>query len=184
MEDAMLKLSLSDDAELRALEPWHAGEFTEFLEGARPHLAPWLPWATTIADEAGAREFLQRYADRHAADDGHIFGIWLGDRLVGGALFRVFDVAFGVAELGVWLAPDAQGRGLMTTSVRHLIAWAFERGVHRIEWHCTPSNERSIAVARRLGMTREGVLRSAFPVAGVRQDMEVWSLLDTDQPLP
>src|SRR5262249_62283295 len=64
MEDTMLKLSLSDDAELRALEPWHAGEFTEFLEGARPHLAPWLPWATTITDEASAREFLQRYADR------------------------------------------------------------------------------------------------------------------------
>jgi ribosomal-protein-serine acetyltransferase len=180
----MLKLALSDDAELRALEPWNAGEFAQFLDGARPHLAPWLPWATTITDEGGAREFLQRYADRHAADEGHIFGIWLGGRLAGGALFRVFDVAFGVAELGVWLAPDAQGRGLMTTSVRHLIAWAFERGMHRIEWHCTPTNERSIAVARRLGMTREGVLRSAFPVAGVRQDMEVWSLLDTDQPLP
>jgi len=93
-------------------------------------------------------------------------------------------VPFGIAELGVWLAPEAQGRGLMTTTVRYMVAWAFERGIHRIEWHCTPSNERSIAVARRLGMTREGLLRSAFPVAGVRQDMEMWSLLDTDQPLP
>lgn len=180
----MLKLALGNGAELRALEPWQAGEFAEFVDGARPHLTPWLPWATTITDEAGARKFLQRYADRHAADEGHIFGIWLDGRLSGGALFRRFDVAFGVAELGVWLAPEAQGRGLMTTAVRHLIAWAFARGVHRIEWRCTPANGRSIAVARRLGMTREGVLRSAFPVAGVRQDMEVWSLLDTDQPLP
>lgn len=180
----MLKLPLADDAELRALEPWQAGEFTRFLDAARPHLAPWLPWATTITDEQGAREFLQRYADRHAADEGHIYGIWLDGRLAGGALFRVFDVAARVAELGVWLAPDAQGRGLMTTAVRHMIAWAFERGVHRIEWHCTPTNERSIAVARRLGMTREGVLRSVFPVAGVRQDMEVWSVLESDQPLP
>jgi ribosomal-protein-serine acetyltransferase len=92
-------------------------------------------------------------------------------------------VASGVCELGVWLAPEAQGRGLVTRAARHLIAWAFTvRGLTRVEWHCAVHNERSIAAARRLGMTREGVLCSAFTVNGARQDAEVWSLLAGDPP--
>jgi ribosomal-protein-serine acetyltransferase len=123
-------------------------------------------------------EFLQRYADRQAADAGRIYGIWLADRLVGGTLFRVFDVAAGVCEIGVWLAPEAQGRGLVTRAARLMIRWAVEhRGLTRVEWHCAVDNSRSIAAAQRLGMTREGVLRSAFRVNDVRQDAEVWSLL-------
>jgi RimJ/RimL family protein N-acetyltransferase len=60
---------------------------------------------------------------------------------------------------------------------RH-IHWAFdERGMHRVEWYASSANEPSINVARRLGMTREGVLREAYPYRGVRQDIEVWSVL-------
>jgi len=59
-----------------------------------------------------------------------------------------------------------------------MIDWAIgTRGLARVEWHCAVDNQRSIAVAQRLGMTREGVLRSAFSLDGARQDVEVWSLL-------
>jgi ribosomal-protein-serine acetyltransferase len=177
MEGMMLSLSLGDGAELRALEPWQAAEFAAYVDEARAHLAPWLPWATSVTDEATAREFLQRYADRQAMDEGRIYGIWLDGRLVGGTLFRIFEVASGVCELGVWLAPAAQGRGLVTRAARHMIDWAFARGLQRVEWYCAVDNKPSIAVAQRLGMTREGVLRSAFLVNGTRQDVEVWSLL-------
>ncbi|MFC9743805.1 GNAT family N-acetyltransferase [Streptomyces noursei] len=34
-----------------------------------------------------------------------------------------------------------------------------------------------IAVARRLGMTREGVLRECYAYRGERHDMEIWSVL-------
>jgi RimJ/RimL family protein N-acetyltransferase len=174
----MLTLDLGDGAELRALEPWQAGEFAAYVDRNREHLAPWLPWATTITDEAGARKFLQRYAHLQATDEGRIYGIWLDGQLVGGTLFRVFDVHAGVCELGVWLTPEAEGRGLVTHASRHMIDWAFgARGMSRVEWLCTPRNKRSIAVAQRLGMTRDGVLRSVFELNGERQDMEVWSLL-------
>lgn len=174
----MLSVALGEGAELRALEPWRAGEFARYIDGARSHLAPWLPWATTIVDETSARAFLQRYADRQAADEGRIYGIWLDGTLVGGTLFRTFDTASGVCELGVWLAPEAQGRGLITRSAQLMIDWAFRvRGLVRVEWCCSVDNQSSQAVAQRLGMAREGVLRSAFLVNGVHQDVEVWALL-------
>jgi RimJ/RimL family protein N-acetyltransferase len=52
----------------------------------------------------------------------------------------------------------------------------------RVEWRVVPDNLRSIAVAKRLGMTPEGVLRQAFPGDGVRHDIEVWSLLAKSTP--
>lgn len=166
------------DAELRALEPWQAGEFAAYVEANRAHLKPWLPWATSIVDEDTARAFLQRYADRLAADEGRIYGLWRDGGLVGGTLFRVFDVGQSMCEIGVWLSADAQGQGLVTRAAEAMIAWAVDvRGIQRVEWHCVPENAASIAVARRLGMTREGVLREAFRYAGTAHDVEVWSLL-------
>jgi ribosomal-protein-serine acetyltransferase len=179
----MLAIPLGDGAELRALEPWQATEFAACVDRVRPHLAPWIPWAGRIVDEASARAFLQRYADAQASDGRRIYGIWLDGHLVGGTLFRVFEPEIGVCEIGVWLAPEAQGRGLVTGAVRHMIDWAVRaRGIQRIEWHTFPTNERSIAAARRLGMTHEGTLRSAFPHNGVRHDIEVWSLLADELP--
>jgi ribosomal-protein-serine acetyltransferase len=177
----MLAFPLDDTAEMRALEPWMASEFSAYIERNREHLAPWLPWASALTDVDGTRAWLQRYADDQARDGGRIYGIWLDGKLVGGTLFRVFEPRFGTAEIGVWISPETSGRGLITRAARRMIQWAIEeRGMHRIEWRCVPSNERSIAAAKRLGMTLDGVLRESFPHQGVNHDVQVWSLLATE----
>jgi len=177
----MLAHPLGDGAEMRALEPWQAGEFAAHVARDRAHLAPYIPWALTVVDEESARAFLQAFAERQARDDGRIYGIWLDGRLVGGTLFRVFDARFGVCEIGVWLSSEAQGRGLITTAARHMVDWALgPRGMARVEWRTMPGNERSVAVAKRLGMNLEGTLRSVFPHNGERHDLQVWALLAGD----
>jgi len=169
---------LGDGAGLGPLEPWHAEEFAAAVDHARDHLAPWIPFAHTVTDVEKANDLLQRMANDHANDTRHMYGIWMDGRLVGGALFPVFDAKNGMCELGVWLVPEAQGRGLITRAARYLVDWAIRvRGMSRVAWHTDPRNARSKAVARRLGMTFEGVRRSSHVVAGVRQDAEVWSVL-------
>jgi ribosomal-protein-serine acetyltransferase len=70
------------------------------------------------------------------------------------------------------------GRGLVTRAVRLIIDWAVdERSIHRVEWRVSSANEASIAVARRLGMRKDGVLRRATSTGGRRADAEVWSVL-------
>ncbi len=59
-----------------------------------------------------------------------------------------------------------------------------ERGVHRAEWLVAAGNAPSIAVARRLGMRRDGVLRESYPYRGVRHDIEVWSVLAPEWSTP
>lgn len=174
----MFAISLGEGAELRPIEPWQAEEFLTHIERAREYAGPWVPLTVRVKDLASGRELLQMFADRQAADTGRLYGIWLDGTLVGGVLFRIFDTATESCEVGVWLEPSAAGRGLITKASRVLIDWAVdERGMHRVEWLVSSLNPRSIAVAQRLGMTKDGVLRESFPWQGVRHDMEVWSVL-------
>ncbi|MFE0134208.1 GNAT family N-acetyltransferase [Streptomyces sp. NPDC059037] len=174
----MFGISLGEGAELRPIEPWQAEEFLGHIERARDFAGPWVPLTALVTDVVSARERLQAYADKQAADTGRLYGIWLDGTLVGGVLFRIFDTATESCEVGVWLEPSATGRGLISKAARILIDWAvYERGMHRVEWMASSANHRSIALAKRLGMTKDGVLRESFPWQGVRHDMEVWSVL-------
>lgn len=179
----MFTVPLGDRAELRSLEPWRAPEFLAHMDRARATVDPWIPWATLSTDLASATATLQRYADRLATDTGRIHGIWLDGTLVGGVMFTRFDSASGVCEVGCWLERAGEGRGLVTRACRVLIDWAFaERGMSRVEWWVASGNTRSIEVARRLGMTRDGVLRRRYAYRGVRHDSEVWSVLSGEWP--
>jgi ribosomal-protein-serine acetyltransferase len=46
----MFVLPLTDDAELRPLEPWRAEEFLGHLDHARDHIAPWVSPAFVATD--------------------------------------------------------------------------------------------------------------------------------------
>lgn len=174
----MYALNLTPEAELRPIEPWQTPEFLAHVDKVRPDIEAYIPWAPMVVDEESARRLLQRYADRRAADKGRLEGIWLSGELVGGVLFRVFDAGEGVCELGVWLAPSARGRGLVSLASQRMIDWAIGvRGLHRVEWRCFPDNLPSQAVARRLGMTHEGTLRQDFEYRGQRHDLQVWAMV-------
>jgi RimJ/RimL family protein N-acetyltransferase len=172
---------LDDGAEMRPLEPWQAEEFLAHLDRARDAVDPWIPWASRSTDVESARATLQRYADLAARDAGRLYGIWLDGMLVGGTMFVGFDAGTGNCEIGCWLEPAGQGRGLVTKATERLIDWAVrERGMHRVEWITRPDNTASSNIARRLGMQLDGVLREQYPYLGVRHDAEVWSLLATE----
>ncbi|TMR10385.1 GNAT family N-acetyltransferase [Nonomuraea turkmeniaca] len=174
----MLSRELGDDAELRPLEPWQAAEFAAYVDRVRDSLQPWISWAYTIVDEESARAFLQGHADRQASDTGRIFGIYASGALVGGVVYRSFDTAHRVCEIGVWLAPEARGRGLVTAAARVLIDWALKvRGMARVEWLCDPRNQPSIATAKRLGFVHEGTHRKAFSINGEHRDAQVWAIV-------
>ncbi|MGW0119797.1 GNAT family N-acetyltransferase [Streptomyces sp. NPDC003327] len=175
----MFAISLGDDgAELRPLEPWQAEEFLAHMDRGRDFIGEHILLADAVTDLASARSFLRAYAEKAMNDTGRIYGIWADGTLVGGVLFRVMDVPGGLAEAGCWLEPSAAGKGLVTRACRVIIDWAIlERGLHRVEWRASAANTASLAVARRLGMTREGVLRENYLHRGSRADTELWAVL-------
>ncbi|MFF5634542.1 GNAT family N-acetyltransferase [Streptomyces sp. NPDC012825] len=175
----MFAIPLGDDgAELRPLEPWRAEEFLAHMDRGREYIGRHIGLPDVVTDLDSARAFLRSYAEKTANDTGRIHGIWTGGTLVGGVMFRTMDVAQGTAEAGCWLEPSAAGKGLVTRACRIIIDWAVEeRGIHRVEWYASTENGPSVAVARRLGMTKEGVLRENYPRRGFRTSTELWSVL-------
>ncbi|MGS2614045.1 GNAT family N-acetyltransferase [Micromonospora sp. LZ34] len=177
----MFSLPLRDGARLGPLEVWHAEEFAEHLDRAREHIRPWVGAAFVTADVDRARATLKRYAQRQAGDGARLYGIWRDGVLVGGVMFTDFNAVVGSCEIGCWLEPSAEGHGLVTQACGVLLDWAFtSRGLHRAEWHCRADNDRSSAVAKRLGMTLEGVRREAWPYEGVRYDKQLWAVIASE----
>ena len=179
----MFSAVIADGVELRPLEVWHAVEFAAHLDRARERIRPWVG-PTFVTDTVdGAHATLRRYADASAADGARMYRIWDNESLVGGVMFVTFDAAWGICEVGCWLEPGAEGRGVVTRSGAALLDWAFvTRGMVRAEWRCRTDNDRSIAIAHRLGMHSDGVLRSSWVYDGRRYDKQVFSLLHTEWP--
>ncbi|MBZ9598267.1 MULTISPECIES: GNAT family N-acetyltransferase [Streptomyces] len=174
----MFSIDLAEGAQLFPLEARHAEEFFAHIERGREYIGQYVGFPDRSPDVDSARAFLAKYAVKAGEDGARFFGIRLDGTLVGGVLYPNFDADAGNCEIGCWLEPAAAGRGLVTKACRILIDYAFgERGMHRVEWHAATGNKKSLAVAERLGMTREGVLRENYFHRGVRQDTEVWSIL-------
>jgi RimJ/RimL family protein N-acetyltransferase len=93
------------------------------------------------------------------------------------------DWGHGRAELGIWLAPQARGRGLARRSLRLVVRWLFEAwGLERVAVLTEPGNAAMIRAAQAAGFVDEGVLRSYARERGGRVDNAVLSLLRSDLP--
>lgn len=161
---------LGPGAQLAPLEPWRAAEFLANLDRCRTHIVPWVGSSFVATDLESAEAVLRRYWDAQAANGAGLHGIRLDGVLVGGVMFVSIDTGTGVAEIGCWLEPAAQGRGLVTRAAGMLIDWAFhERGLSRVIWHTLSANAPSIRTARRLGMTFQEADDSS------PEPMEIWS---------
>ena len=149
----MLSLQIDDDVRLTDLEPWHAEQLAELFRAHGADFYDWLPWEG-FEDVEGARGFIDGFTQGRGEGTRRLYGIWVGDELVGGTLFPSINARSRTAEAGVFLAASARGRGIVTRAVAAMLDWAFtERGLHRVEWRCAPGNLASRRFAERLGFT-------------------------------
>jgi ribosomal-protein-serine acetyltransferase len=82
------------------------------------------------------------------------------------------------AEVGYWIDGGYEGRGLVTKAVAATLDHAFgQLCLARVTLHTDAANERSRALARRLGFIQEGVLRKAIAFPHERRDMVAYALL-------
>ena len=103
------------------------------------------------------------------------------DVVLGGVSLLRFDWENKRAEIGLWVAAEARGRGIATRAVTLLSRWGLESlGLARIDFLAEEENAASQRVAERAGFEREGVLRAYFDNRGTRPDYVMFSLLPSD----
>ena len=170
-----------DDLLLRAYRPGDGEALREATLASYEHLRPWMPWATTDypPDEAEAR--CRRFAANYLTGEEFTIGAWIGDELVGGTGFhlRWGPLAWGCAEIGMWIRGSRAGQGLGTRVLAAMLDWGFgEWGWERLCWKCDVRNVASARVAEKCGMVREATLRSAMlDVEGRRKDDHLFAIL-------
>jgi ribosomal-protein-alanine N-acetyltransferase len=108
-------------------------------------------------DQAASDALLDRIRERWTAD-GH--GLWAVARLVDDAFLGFTGLArlayLEQPEVGWRFVPSAWGHGYATEAAEAALAFGFgELGIPEIVSVTTVANERSRAVMRRLGMTRD-----------------------------
>lgn len=85
---------------------------------------------------------------------------------------------FQSAYLGYRIAAEHRGQGYMTEALQLVLGHAFRTlRLHRVEANVEPGNDRSIALVRRAGFTREGFSRRYLKLGGRWRDHERWALL-------
>lgn len=169
---------LDEHLRIRSLHQSDADELFAVIAANREHLRPWMGWEPDTNGPSDVAAFIER--SRASAADIEANGIFLDGAAVGTVGLRV-DAMNAAGEVGYWLAADHQGQGLVTRACARFIGFGFgELGLGRIELKAAVENARSRAVAERLGMKQEGILRSAERVAAGRLDLVVYSLLPSE----
>jgi RimJ/RimL family protein N-acetyltransferase len=108
------------------------------------------------------------------------FAIRREDGLLVGAIGVMLHTGKGAhrGELGYWLAKAYRGRGVMTRTVKAVVAYAFATlGLQRIEATAFTHNSASQRVLERAGLTREGVLTGWHLKDGVLIDACMFAIV-------
>ncbi len=88
---------------------------------------------------------------------------------------------FQSAYLGYQIGAPFARQGYMTEGLRLVLHYAFVRlKLHRLEANIQPENRPSLALAARLGFTREGLSRRYLKIGGRWRDHERWAILAED----
>lgn len=181
----MFPRTLAEGVRLQVLEERHAPEVFALVDRERAYLRVWLPWVDHTLEVGDTLGFIQTSSEQFAENDGMTLGIWRDGRFAGTIGTHKIDWANRRVELGYWIAPQFQGRGIVTLACRTLIDHAFDDWkLNRVEIHCATGNQKSCAIPERLGFRREGVLRQAQLVDGVYLDLNVYSVLASEWKKP
>lgn len=155
LDDAAALFAYRADPEVARYQGWHPETLVEAENFVRTQL--------TLTEPPQCRWF-QRGIRR--IDDG---------ALIGDVGFCLSD---GQAELGITLAPPAQGKGFAREALQGLFGELFGRlDVHRVHASVDPRNTASMNLLKAVGMRQEAHFRESLWFRGEWVDDVVFGLL-------
>lgn len=172
---------LGDDAVLVPRTAAIADAYYELLFANHERLARWEPWAAELPTPEGTRSFLEA-TGRHWLGGSELpvaIAVPAGNgwQLAGAVGLRI-DRYSRSGDVGYWIDGSYEGRGLVTRAASVVLDEAFgPLALDKVTLHTEVANERSRAVALRLGFVQEGELREAHAYANERRDVAVYGLL-------
>ena len=165
-----------------------AREFLQAVVESKAALTRWMPWCHATYGAADVERWFET-ADQMWANQT-AFPMLIRSKadgaLLGGAgLHDVLLYGKREAELGYWVRKSARGRGVASTAIRAIAAFAFgELKLVRASMRIRLDNTSSRRAAERAGASFEGVTRHGIVHGDARFDAAHYSLLPADLARP
>jgi ribosomal-protein-serine acetyltransferase len=178
MEEEMLETTLKDDITIKMLEMRQSHEMYDFIVRNKDFFIDWIPFVSQIHSLHDIERLMKKNLERYIQGLGLYYTLWENNTLIGYVLAREIDKEAKWAEIGYMVDEQYTGRGIMKESCIRLINYLFDDvNMDKIVICCTDDNEKSKALAIKLGFTLEGNIRNHFVVNNKIRNMLYYGLL-------
>jgi ribosomal-protein-serine acetyltransferase len=172
------EIKAGEDLHLRLLRQDSSPVIYNAINLNRQQLRKWLPFVDStrkLEDTAGfVRSIIRPSGPRHDI----VYEIWHDKDFAGLIAFKETDYFNNKTEIGYWLDPRFQGKGIMTRSCKALIDYAFSKmGINRVQVKVGIGNARSSMIPERLGFSFEGIERCGEKFPDHYLNVEIYSML-------
>jgi ribosomal-protein-serine acetyltransferase len=175
--------SAGHDICLRPWKPEHAKALQEAAATSAASVGRWLPWCRDDYSLADAIGWIEHCQQGWLVGEHFAFGIFntVTGGLLGGVGINRIEATHHTGNLGYWVHPSHQRKGVAANASRRLAAFGFSQlALARIEIVVLRDNLASTRTAIRLGARLEGIARQRLWVDGAGHDALVYGLTPTD----
>ncbi|WP_078596594.1 GNAT family N-acetyltransferase [Evansella clarkii] len=174
----MFKADIDKETHLAILEPRHAAELFNLIEGSRDSIGKWLSFPNYTNEVKDTEKFIEKSLNRFALNNGYWAGIWHQGKIAGSVGYLNFDWNNNKTEIGYWLGENYEGLGLATKACNLLVKHAFDDlEINKVEINVASINIKSKAIPERLGFSEEGTIRDYEYLNGQYLDRTIYGLL-------
>lgn len=171
-------IRVDDHIRLEAVNLSMATEIFNAIDSDRNFLRKWLPFVNSTKKVTDTEEYLKSLVNQKGGWKEEIYSIWYKEEFAGLIGFKDTDWINRKTELGYWITEKMQGKGIVTSSVKRLLSYAFRKlNMNRLQIKTGVGNEKSASIPKRLGFRLEGIERGGELHKNIYIDLEVYSLL-------
>lgn len=176
---------IDDHISLKFLVESDARTIYNYIVSQRTYLGEWLPFVQFTHAVKDSKGFVDMAIELRKSKKDYVYKICYDNRMIGLIGTKDTDYLNKNTEIGYWISRDFQGKGIMTKAVDKLLQHLFNTlEIERVQICCAVGNERSFAIPKRLGFTKEGIKRNGEWAGNfVFRDLIVFSKLKSEQHL-
>jgi ribosomal-protein-serine acetyltransferase len=163
---------------LRKLQQETCHDIFDVINRNRHYMRHWLPFVDNTWKEEDTEIFVRSILSSEGPKRDIVFEIWHEAQFAGLIALKDVDRWNKKAEIGYWLDPDLENKGLMTKCCTALIDCSFRKlGLNRIQIKAGIGNAKSSRIPEKLGFHLEGIERAGEKFPDKFIDLEVYSIL-------
>ncbi|MEM7556005.1 MAG: GNAT family protein [Cyanobacteria bacterium P01_A01_bin.84] len=163
---------------IRLIKESDAEELFLLINENRTYLRQWLGWIDDTKTVKDTHFFIKSSLQQYTENKCLICAIVIDKTIAGMIGFNFIDWNNNQTEIGYWLSEKMQGKAMIADSCKVLIDYAFNTlNLNRIQIPAAEDNFKSRAIAERLGMKFEGIIREREYLYGRYVNHAMYSLL-------